>query len=106
MFNKQKYFPSKSLLAANKSLIDQLLLQLNKDLKVDSFKKPLEDFESLAQQIEDVLIAKQKEMAMLLYQIDINENQLKGLSDFKILSYMVLEREAQKVLFREQFKNI
>lgn len=105
MFNAEEYSPSTRLISGHEELIRKLLIQLNKDLKVDLFTYPLNDFKQLAYLIESILIEKQNELGRLLYQIDIDEKQVLGINDFRTLSYIILEREAKKVLFREQYKN-
>lgn len=105
MFNAEEYSTSTKLVSRQEELIRKLLIQLNKDLKVDLFTYPLKDFNQLAHLIESILIEKQNELGRLLYQVDIDEKQVLGLSDFRTLSYIILEREAKKVLFREQYKN-
>lgn len=105
MFNAEEYSVSTKLVSGQEELIRKLLFQLNKDLKVDLFTYPLNDFNQLAHLIESILIEKQNELGRLLYQVDIDEKQVSGLNDFRTLSYIILEREAKKVLFREQYKN-
>lgn len=105
MFDAEKHSPNTELISGQEELIRKLHLQLNKDLKVEIFQFPEKDFEKIAALIEAILIEKQNELARILYQIDIDERLIQGLDDFKTLSYIILEREAKKVLFREQYKN-
>ncbi len=105
MSNAEEYSQSAELISGHEELIRKLLLQLNKDLIVDLFQFPESNFEKIADLIEAILIEKQNDLGRLLYQIDIDERLVEGVSDFKTLSYIILEREAKKVLFRDQYKN-
>jgi 6-pyruvoyl-tetrahydropterin synthase len=68
--------------------------------------------EYLAERLADLLEKKYETLINILYRIDVNENKLAELFSAKNrenlpekLAEMIIERQLQKVRFRQQYKN-
>ena len=94
------------LQSVNQRLINQLVLQLEKDLNtpIDSISPPL-----LLEQVEQAVEESRKKgnLESLLYKIDIGEaagaEALAHEKPVAALARLILKREAQKVIFRNQY---
>jgi hypothetical protein len=80
-------------------LKEALRRQLAKDLNLRLQDLPKQN---LAQWLGQYLATQGSTLPRLLYQIDISE-RMDLPENFAMLAQKILEREAQKVLFREQF---
>lgn len=81
------------------NLVESLRQQLAKDLSIDPSEVPVKELEQwLESWLDDHL--KSIDIAHLLYRIDLAE---KAYADSKSLAIAILEREAQKVIFRAQY---
>lgn len=86
-------------------LLDQLRRQLAKDLGL-SAQEDLLTAENLPATLEAHLARRaqqnQQDLRQLCYRIDLAEEKVQQAGDFEALAWLILEREAQKVLLREQ----
>lgn len=104
----------------NQKILQDLCLQLTKDLAVDGFEVhipfPLSAaFEQLYQQLFPLIQSLEKEnkakLNLILYRTDISEAQLhtrikfeKGKSFAQLLTELIIKRELQKVVIRNMHR--
>ena len=103
----------------NQEFIDATIAQLNKDLQGLFFEELKSDFnadssiiDQLISTLQPVLqsLSKQhpEQLSQLIYRVDLGEKKyIDSLTQdisLKQLSYLVIEREAQKVYLRSKFK--
>ncbi|WP_177763046.1 hypothetical protein [Flavobacterium sp. I3-2] len=99
----------------NKALLDQLILQLNKDFYratqeevVPSNASVFEIVANLEIQLKVIVDQHPNKLSTLLYLIDIPEHEVhKNLKEnpdqmIEVLCYLILKRECQKVYFRNK----
>lgn len=103
----------------SQEFVESTIAQLNKDLQGLYFDELKSDFDSDSSFIDQLIlklqpvlqtISKQQpeQLSQFIYRVDLGEkNYLDSISDdisLKGLSYLVIEREAQKVYLRAKFK--
>lgn len=105
MFNGVPLNEKTQLVCREESLLQNLIHQLNKDLGVEKFHYPIENLSTVLDGIESILIQNQNDLGPFLYRVDLSEKQTSSVEDFRSLSILVLERVAEKIIFRHQYKN-
>ena len=103
----------------NPDLVQQLLLQLEKDFvhsdlfgKCDKEKLQGKDiYDIVHEKIKELMKRKYGELANTYYRIDISERQLKDAltedtlhTESEIITTLILKRELQKVVYRNIYK--
>jgi hypothetical protein len=96
----QKYWPLLEQAYAN--LKEAFALQLAKDLQVPVQNLPQENWQPwLSQHLENHI----KDLPVFIYRVDISEQQIKSSAPRNTdhLAQLILERVAQKVIFKAQY---
>lgn len=87
-------------------LFPAFIAQLNKDIGVPLFTTDDKGIETLQQKLENYLSQHPEQVNEIIYRSDVNENKAKSISPedfFGPLAVLILQRIAQKVIFRDQY---
>lgn len=102
----RRHFPFWTALVTHsqqRRLSDLLRRQLAKDLQLPLREIPGENLiRYLRDQVAE-LMRHPENLAALCYRIDIHEEAMAPTADAEALAMLILEREASKIIFREQY---
>lgn len=92
----------------NNESISEVAKELNLELSSGSFN---ERFEQLASAINQLLTSRFDKLVSILYRLDVSENKLRALlaqqpseDAGKLIAGLMIERQAEKIASREEFK--